>query len=295
MFTEFFFFFFYTFGKNLDKVIKKCVLWSQLGRWETERGVAKLTCRTLIPVLDAPSVEWQSESAGLSLLSLFLQFDLAYWCCIMIMCSSLRLNYWQFSNSVQLNSTSVQKHTDCSLYTEVLWSSDQFRVLWYRSSFGRGASVSQSFPERDIMAPHAWETNPFHICSPTQVTCIRLRLSEAGVWREVSGKKVSSSSSWSNMSLQQLYATRPPGGCGEGVGRPSQLCDNTSTSPLQLLCLVCPCISLERVKPVYQLQGGAWSQPSYSICVFMRREGQLLKPKAEENRKREKYKTEEND
>lgn len=179
-------------------------------------------------------------------------------------------------------------------YGWVLWSSDQFRELWYRSSFGRGPSVSQSFPERGYYGTTRMRNKPLsHLLTDPSY----LLLYEAGAWKEISGKKVFSSSSWSNSTHQQLYATRPPGGCREGVGRPSLLNDNMSTSPLQLLCLGCPCVSLELGEACVPTPGGM--KPAtlqHGSLLMMRKEGSVpaSQTEADENRKREKYKTEEN-
>lgn len=55
-----------------------------------------------------------------------------------------------------------------------------------------GVSLSHShFLDGDIMAPNAWETDFFHICSPNRATFILyVQIDEASVQSEISGKWV---------------------------------------------------------------------------------------------------------
>lgn len=71
----------------------------------------------------------------------------------------------------------------------VLWSSDQFRVLWYRSSFGRGVPVSQSFPGREYYGTTRMRNKPLCTLTPTSFIC--LQLNKPAAHSELSGKPVS--------------------------------------------------------------------------------------------------------
>lgn len=72
------------------------------------------------------------------------------------------------------------------------------------------------FLDGNIMAPHAWEANPFRLYALTPATFIRLQLNKHRVNSPVSESPYSIAKViWSQ---QQLYATWPPGGWGQGIG-----------------------------------------------------------------------------
>lgn len=79
----------------------------------------------------------------------------------------------------------------------VLWSSDQFRVLWYRSSFGRGVPVSQSFPGREYYGTTRMRNKP--LCTLTPASFICLQLNKPAAHSELSGKPVYLFNSQGNM------------------------------------------------------------------------------------------------
>lgn len=63
-----------------------------------------------------------------------------------------------------------------------------------------GVRLSHShFLDGNIMAPHAWETNPFRLCTLTPATFIRLQLNKPTAQSELPGKQVSSFNSHGNM------------------------------------------------------------------------------------------------
>lgn len=110
----------------------------------------------------------------------------------------------------------AQRDPRAKFLSYVMWSSGQFRALWYRSSFGRGAPVSQSFPGRGYYGTTRMRNKPLFACTHwpqlLSFACNSIR------WRCIVnslGSQSSYSKAGVTWSQQQLYAMQPLGSWGQ--------------------------------------------------------------------------------